>query len=159
MTMSFRTIAAAALCAAVATPLAAAAARVGAITISVPWARETAPGQANGGGFLTIANTGKTDDRLLGASSPVAREVQLHSMEMDGSVMRMRQVTGGIAVPARQTIMLKPGSFHLMFIGLKQPLKRGEAVPVTLRFERAGTIKVRLAVQSVGAMEAGHGRH
>ncbi|MCT2398433.1 copper chaperone PCu(A)C [Novosphingobium mangrovi (ex Huang et al. 2023)] len=139
-------------------PLAAAGKPAPTVSVTNAWARETAPSQVNGGGFATIANTGTVDDRLVSAASPVASEVQLHTMSMDGGVMRMRQLTDGIAVPAGQTVMLKPGSLHVMFIGLKHPLKRGENVPVTLRFARAGTVKVNFAVQPVGAMGPG-GRH
>lgn len=126
-----------------------------AIAVTDAWARETAPGQVNGGGFAVISNKGVDDDRLVSGTSPVAREVQLHTMNMDGGVMRMRQLTDGIPVPAGQTVVLKPGSLHVMFIGLKRPLKRGEAVPVTLRFARAGSVKVSFAVQPVGAMGPG----
>jgi copper(I)-binding protein len=109
---------------------------------------------------MTIANSGKTDDRLIGASSPVAAEVQLHTMSMDGGVMRMRQLTDGIAVPAGGMAHLKPGSLHLMFIGLKAPLRRGTHVPVTLRFAKAGSVKVQFPVLPISATgpaaSAGH---
>lgn len=131
------------------------------VTVTDAWARETAPGQVNGGGFAVISNKGSKDDRLVSGTSPVAAEVQLHTMSMDGGVMRMRQLVDGIPVPAGQTVTLKPGSLHVMFIGLKHPLKRGETVPVTLRFAKAGEIKVNFAVQPVGAMGPGgmHGGH
>ena len=129
-------------------------AKVGAITITAPWSRETAPSQSVGGGFVTIANGGKADDRLVAASSPVAAEVQLHTMSMDGGVMRMRQLTDGIAVPAGGTVQLKPGSLHLMFIGLKSPLKRGSNVPVTFRFAKAGNVTVQFPVLPISATEA-----
>lgn len=132
-----------------------------AVTVTGAWARETAPGQVNGGGFAVIMNKGATDDRLVSGTSPVAAEVQLHTMSMDGGVMRMRQLVDGIPVSAGQPVELKPGSLHVMFIGLKRPLKRGETVPVTLRFIKAGTVKVNFAVQPVGAMGPGgmHGGH
>jgi len=136
--------------------------RAGALTIDHPWARETAPAQSVGGGFLSVANRGATEDRLLAASSPVAAQVQLHTMSMDGAVMRMRQVTGGIAIPAHGTLELRPGGFHIMFIGLKRPLRQGERVPATLRFARAGRVNVEFAVQAVtatGAPEAAHAGH
>jgi hypothetical protein len=92
----------------------------------------------------------------------VAAEVQLHTMTMDGGVMRMRQVEGGIAVPARGTLELKPGSYHIMFMGLKRQLRQGERFPVTLRFQRAGSVTVQFAVQpvtSTGPIESGHAGH
>ncbi len=146
-----------------AVPLAAVAksAMPSAVTVADAWARETAPAQVNGGGFALISNKGREDDRLVSGTSPVAAEVQLHTMSIDGGVMRMRQLVDGIAIPAGQTVALKPGSLHVMFIGLKRPLKRGETVPVTLRFAKAGAIKVNFAVRPVGAMGPGgmHGGH
>ena len=132
------------------------------IAIGHPWTRETAATQTVGGGFLTIRNGGKTADRLLSASSPFAAEVQIHTMSMDGGVMKMRPLKDGIAIPAGQTVELKPGGLHIMFIGLKQPFKKGSQIPATLRFLKAGTVKVGFAVQPVGSaapMEAGHAGH
>lgn len=136
--------------------------KVGSLSIVHPWSRETAVGQKVGGGFMTIINNGNDEDRLLSGASPVAAEVQLHTMTMDGGIMRMRQVEGGIAVPAKGTLELKPGGYHIMFIGLKRPLKQGERVPVTLRFQHAGKVAVQFAVQPVGStgpMEASHAGH
>jgi len=136
--------------------------RSGALSIQHPWSRETAVGQAVGGGFLTIANSGTRDDHLLSGTSPVAAEVQLHTMTMDGGVMRMRQVTDGIAVPAKGSVELKPGGYHIMFMGLRRQLRQGERFPVTLRFRRAGNVTVQFAVQPVGStgpMEGGHAGH
>ncbi|WP_244970563.1 copper chaperone PCu(A)C [Novosphingobium aerophilum] len=132
------------------------------LAIAHPWSRETAPGQSVGGGFMTITNKTVVEDRLVSGTSPVAAEVQLHTMTMDGGVMRMRQVDGGIAVPAKGTLELKPGSYHIMFMGLKRPLRQGERFPVTLQFQRAGRVTVLFAVQpitSTGPMEGGHGIH
>jgi len=136
--------------------------RARSIAIQHPWARETAPRQIVGGGFMTLVNHGAAEDRLLSGSTPVAAEVQLHTMSMDGGVMRMRQIQGGIAIPAGGTLELRPGSYHIMFMGLKRPLRQGERFPVTLRFQRAGTISVQFAVQpvsSTGPMETGHAGH
>jgi copper(I)-binding protein len=131
----------------------------GDLAIGHPWARETATGQSAGGGFLTISNKGKTEDRLTGGSASIAREVQIHSMSMDGGIMRMRPVPKGLAIPAGQTVTLRPGSFHIMFMGLKRPLKRGEMVPVTLRFARAGAVKVAFKVEAVTYGGPGHDAH
>ncbi|MEL0211846.1 MAG: copper chaperone PCu(A)C, partial [Novosphingobium sp.] len=114
--------------------------RAGPLSIQHPWSRETAVGQAVGGGFLTIANSGSREDRLLSGTAPAAAEVQLHTMTMDGGVMRMRQVTDGIAIPAKGLVELKPGGYHIMFMGLKRQLRQGERFPVTLRFQRAGSV-------------------
>ncbi len=123
--------------------------KLGSLTISQPYARATAAGQPVGGGFLKIANQG-ADDRLVAASAAVSKAVELHSMKMEGDVMMMRQVDA-IAVPAGQTVELKPGVLHLMFIGLKAPLKAGDKVPVTLKFEKAGDVTVQVSVQAAGA--------
>ena len=136
--------------------------QAGSLSIQHPWTRETAPAQAVGGGFLTIANNGDREDRLLSGTTPAAAEVQLHTMTMHGGVMRMRQVTGGIAIPAHGKAELKPGGFHIMFMGLKWQFRQGDRIPVTLRFQHAGNVTVQFAVQPVGStgpMEGGHGGH
>jgi copper(I)-binding protein len=128
--------------------------KLGDLDIGHPHARATAAGQTIGGGFLTLANHG-ADDRLLGGSSPIAAKVELHTMQMDGDVMRMRQVET-IALPAGQTVELKPGSYHLMFVGLKAPLKAGDKFPLTLRFEKAGAVEVTVNVDAAGAGMPAH---
>lgn len=136
--------------------------QAGNLTIQHPWSRETAVGQSVGGGFLTVINAGNTEDRLLSGTSPIAAEVQLHTMTMDHGVMRMRQVTNGIAIPPKGTVQLQPGGYHIMFIGLSHPLHTGERVPVTLHFRRVGDVKVEFAVQQVsstGPTEGGHVGH
>jgi hypothetical protein len=109
------------------------------------WARPTVAGQAGGGGFLKI--TSPTPDRLISASATVSRTVELHTMQMDGNVMRMREVPA-IEIPAGQTVELKPGGFHVMFIGLTQTLDVGATFPLTLRFEKAGEVKVDVTVRA-----------
>ena len=152
-------LAVAALSAFLPKPIAAEPYRGGSITVSNAWARETAPAQQAGGGFMTVDNAGNRPDRLLSATSGVADKVELHTVSMDGGVMRMRPVAGGISIPARGKVELRPGSFHIMFMGLKAPLRRGESVPVILRFARAGTITARLTVQPIGAMGPDGGHH
>ncbi|HZF46967.1 MAG TPA: copper chaperone PCu(A)C [Sphingomonadaceae bacterium] len=136
--------------------------KAGNLSIEHPWSRETAPCQTSGGGFMTVLNNGAQPDKLLSATSPVAAEVQLHSSSVEGGVMRMRHVEGGIAIPAKGRLELKPGSYHIMFIGLKQPLRKGKQVPVSLKFQRAGKVDVKFAVQSIGSngpMESDHAGH
>lgn len=136
--------------------------RAGSIAINHPWTRETAAGQADGGGFMKLTNNGRSPDKLMSATSPASREVQLHNMTMVGGVMRMRQVTGGIALPAGKVVELKPGSYHIMFIGLKKPLTKGSKVPVTLKFQHAGKVNVQFAVRAItltGPQEEPHGGH
>ena len=123
----------------------------GDVAVEQPWTRAAGQG-TTGAGFMAISNRGAAADRLLSTTSPAARTLELHSMTHDGDVMRMRSVEG-IEIPAGQTVTLRPGGLHLMLVGLAQPLRQGETVPVTLRFERAGEVRVALAVQAAGARE------
>ena len=91
------------------------------LTITHPWSRATAPSQKVGAVFMTIKTNGNTPDRLIGAQSPDAEDVQIHGHMMDGDVMRMRPVDG-IVIPADGEAVLEPGGFHIMLIGLKAPL-------------------------------------
>jgi len=122
----------------------------GDLRIEKPWARATPPGAAVGGGYLVIRNKGAAGDRLVGVSSPASARMELHEMSMEKDIMRMREVKG-VDVPAKGAVELKPGGFHLMFIELKAPLKAGDKVPVTLRFEKAGEVKAEFAVEAMGA--------
>jgi hypothetical protein len=115
------------------------------IKVDAAWARPTVPGQQAGGGFLTLQSSAA--DRLLGGATPLAERLELHAMVMDGDVMKMRQLDR-IDLPAGQRVELKPGGLHLMLIGLKQPLTVGSKVPLTLRFEKAGEVKVEMVVAS-----------
>lgn len=126
----------------------------GDIVIGHPWSRAAAA-NGTGAGFMTLRNTGSQPDRLLSASSTIARTVELHTHVRDGDVMRMRPVAD-IPVPAGQTVELRPGGFHVMLIGLTAPLRQGTQVPLTLRFERAGEVRVELSVEAAGARGGQH---
>ncbi|WP_448664111.1 copper chaperone PCu(A)C [Sphingomonas sp. CJ20] len=132
--------------------------QAGSITIRQPWTRQTAPGQSVGGGFMTIANTAKRPDQLLGGSSPVAQRVEIHTMSLEGGVMRMRALPDGLAIPPHGSVSLAPGGYHIMLIGLKRPLALRGRVPLTLRFRHAGNVKVTLVVRSV-AYQGSEARH
>jgi len=123
-------------------------AKVGSVQIENAYTRATVPGQQVAGGFMKIENKG-TADQLVFASSPVAGEVQLHEMAMEGNVMRMRQVKE-VVVPAGATVELKPGGLHLMFMNIKAPLAAGETVPVKLKFAKAGEVEVKMPVNAMG---------
>jgi copper(I)-binding protein len=127
-----------------------------ALKVEAAWARPTVQGQSGGGGFLTIVG-GDRSDRLVGARADIAKDVQLHTMTMDGNVMHMREVPA-IDVPAGRTVELRPGGYHVMFMGLKQPLKVGEHFPLTLRFEKAGDVKVEMQVL-IQPAQHGHEMH
>lgn len=130
--------------------------KLGALEIAHPWTRATPPTAKVGGGFLTIANKGTTPDRLIAVRSPVSLKVEVHEMKMDGSVMRMREVEKGLEIPPGATVTLKPGGYHIMFMELKAPLMKDAKVPVTLVFEKAGSIDVDFAVEAMGAGQPGH---
>jgi copper(I)-binding protein len=120
-----------------------------AIKIENAYTRATMPGQQVAGGFMKIENKGNSTDQLLSANSPIAGEVQLHEMAMEGNVMKMRQVKD-IAVPAGGAVELKPGGLHLMFMNIKAPLSAGETVPVKLKFAKAGEVEVKMPVNAMG---------
>lgn len=124
--------------------------QLGPIRIAHPWARATVPGQSAGGAFMKLENQGGAD-RLLSARSDAAASVELHTMTMDGNIMRMRELDA-VPLPAGQTVEFRPGGLHIMLRDLKAPLKQGERVPLTLRFEKAGEVKVELNVESAASM-------
>ena len=125
--------------------------KLGALEIGDPWARATPPTAPTGGGYLSIKNTGTTPDRLLSISSPAAETVQVHEMKMEGNVMRMREAEHGVEIAPGATVTLAPGGYHIMMMGLKEPLKQGTKVPLTLVFEKAGKIDIELVVVPIGA--------
>ena len=126
-----------------------AAAQTGQIDLKDAWARAT-PGKAeNGAAYVTIVSP--TADRLVSVSSPAAKKAGLHSMTMDGGVMKMRPLAG-IDVPANESVTLKPGGTHIMLQGLSEPLQAGKSFPLTLTFEKAGQREVEVAVEKPGAM-------
>ena len=125
--------------------------KAGSIEIKHPWARATPKGSEVAGGYMKLVNTGTTPDRLIGGTNAVAGKFEIHEMSMDNGVMKMRMLAGGIEIKPGQTVEFKPGSYHLMFVGLKQPLEQGKRVKGTLQFEKAGAVDVEYAVEAVGA--------
>ncbi len=123
--------------------------------ISNPWSRATPKGAPVGGGYLSITNNGSTPDRLVGGSTPIAKEFELHQMSNDNDIMKMRPVEGGLEIKPGETVTLKPSGYHIMFVGLAKPLKQGERVPATLVFAKAGKVKVEFAVEGMGATSGG----
>jgi copper(I)-binding protein len=124
--------------------------KAGSIEIKHPWARATPKGSEVAGGYMKLINTGTTPDRLIGGSVPIAGKFEIHEMSMDGGVMKMRPLPNGIEIKPGQTVELKPGAYHLMFVGLKAPFEQGKRVKGTLQFEKAGTVEVEYAVVPVG---------
>jgi copper(I)-binding protein len=133
--------------------------KAGPLVIEQPWSRATPGGAKVGGGYLRITNTGTSPDRLVGGSLAAASRFEVHEMKMDGSVMKMRQLTEGLAIPPGGTVELKPGGYHVMFLDLREPLKEGQTVKGTLVFERAGTVEVSYSVQGMGARGAAEHKH
>jgi len=125
--------------------------KVGSLEIGKPWTRATPPSAQSGGGFLTITNKGTTPDRLVAVRSAAANKAEIHEMKMDGNVMRMRELEKGLEIPPGATVELKPGSYHLMFMGLKAPFAKDAKIPATLVFEKAGSVDVELSVAAMGA--------
>ncbi len=105
----------------------------------------------SGGAFMTIRNKGGDGDRLVAAKTPVSQKTELHRSLMEDGVMKMRAV-GAIDVPAGGMAMLKPGGYHVMFMGLQAPLKEGASFPLTLVFEKAGEIEIEVKIGKAGAM-------
>jgi len=139
------------LAAALAPPAHADDVAAGSVKISAPWARATPKGAAVGVGYMTITNNGSAPDRLLGGASDVSNRFEIHEMSMDNGVMRMRPIAKGIEIKPGQSVELKPGGNHVMFVGLKKPFAQGEHVKATLAFEKAGKVDVDFTVESIGA--------
>jgi copper(I)-binding protein len=125
------------------------------VEVQQPWTRETAPGAKTAAGYMTIRNKSAQPERLVGGSSPVAAKVQTHVHLKDGEILRMREVTG-YDIPAKGSFELKPGGAHLMLVDLKRPLKGGEKVPVVLKFENAGEVKVDFEVRPLASTPSDH---
>lgn len=129
----------------------------GALEFAEPWARATAPQQANSAAYLTIRNHGPAD-RIVRAEAPVSRKVELHTHQVDAQgVARMIEIPA-IDLPAHATTELKPGGLHIMFIGLERQLQAGERFPLKLMLEKAGEVTLEVEVKSgSGAPMTQHG--
>ncbi|MEL6062769.1 MULTISPECIES: DUF1775 domain-containing protein [unclassified Methylobacterium] len=132
--------------------------KAGDLTIETPWLRATPNGAKVAGGYVRITNTGSTPDVLTGAAVPFAKSGDIHSMSMEGGVMKMAPVSEGLTIKPGETVELKPGGYHLMFEGLTGAPKAGETVAGTLTFKRAGTVPVSFSVAPIGASAPG-GQH
>ena len=117
----------------------------GQIQIENPWSRATPAGTKIAAGYLVVKNTSATPDRLLSATSPAAERVETHVHIREGEIMRMREVKG-YDIPASGSFELKPGGAHLMFMNIRAPFREGDRIPVVLRFQRAGEVKIEFAV-------------
>jgi len=129
--------------------------RAGDLVISQGWSRATPGGAKIGGGYITIENKGSAPDRLVAVSGDVAGRIEIHEMAVTDGVMTMRPLENGLAIAPGKTVKLAPGGFHLMMMDLKNPLKQGDRIAVTLEFEKAGKVTASLDVQGVGAAGPG----
>ncbi len=136
--------------------------KIGDLTIDHPYATPTLAAQTTGAVyFRNLRNRGATSDRLIWAQSPVSARVSLHRMQLEGEVMRMREVAA-IELPAKSELRMGHSSangYHLMLEGLKAPLKDGDSFPLTLRFERAGEKTVQIHVQTPRKSTSHEHRH
>ena len=136
---------------------------LGSLTVEQPWARASATSKAKAGGaYLMVKNSGHHADRLVSGSSDVAKRVEFHNHVMnDAGVMKMVHVKEGLEVPGMGAVALKPGSYHVMLMGLKAPLKEGDKFDLQLTFEKAGSLTVPVTVMGVAAkgMTMDHGGH
>ena len=135
---------------------------VAGVSVTAPWVRATVPAQKSSGAFMRVESS--TNARLVGVSSPVAAQVELHQMDMKDGMMKMQQVDA-IELPAGKGVNLASGGYHVMLVGLKQQLKAGESVALTLQVEHADkkresiTVKVPVKPINFAAPEAGMPAH
>ncbi|EKZ98100.1 copper chaperone PCu(A)C [Cupriavidus metallidurans] len=130
------------------------------VDVSDAWVRGTVPAQTASGAFMTLH--AHQDAKLVGVSSPVGT-AELHEMKMENNVMRMRQIPS-LDLPKMQDVQLKPGGYHVMLMGLKQQLKAGDTVPITLKFEQNGKVieqqvNAQVRDMTASAQGGGHGDH
>lgn len=121
--------------------------KVGDIEVIHPIAPPTPPGAPMAAGYLQIVNHGDKDDRLLGGSVYFAHELQLHETTVEGDVSRMRELVGGVPIPAGETVSFEPMGKHLMFTGLAEPLVEDTRQSATLIFEQAGELIIEFSVE------------
>lgn len=133
--------------------------KAGSLVIGHPWSRATPVGAKVAAGYLTLKNEGGEPDRLVAVTGEISGKAEIHEMSVDASgVMTMRGLPDGVEIPAGDTVELKPGSFHLMFMNIERPLKEGERFKGSLTFEKAGKVDVEFAVEAMGDT-ADHNAH
>ncbi|MCF7453175.1 copper chaperone PCu(A)C [Vibrio sp. A1-1] len=124
----------------------------GKIHIDHPWSREAPPNAPVIGVFFQLTNHGDSEDALIAAESPIAGHVEIHTHKKEDGVMKMIKIDE-VRVPANDSVLFKPGSFHLMIFNPTQALKEGDRFPMTLTFKNAGKVEVEMAVEKQGHME------
>lgn len=122
--------------------------KVGSLELKHPWSAKAPPVAPVLGGYLTIVNTGKEADRLVGGTTPAAERLELHESTLVDGVARMRPAKQGIGIPAGETVNLQPGGAHIMLVNPRQRPAEGEKFKATLEFEKAGPVEVEFVVQA-----------
>jgi periplasmic copper chaperone A len=130
---------------------------VGKLVIAHPWARPTASGMPTGAAYLSITNLGAQEDTLVSAHSPAAGRVEFHRTSFEAGMAKMRPA-GALVIQPGNTLTAAPGGLHLMLVGLKSPLRKGETVPLVLTFKTAGEITVQLKIELQDGAET-HATH
>jgi copper(I)-binding protein len=120
------------------------------LQIQNAWAQATPKGADSGAAYVTIVNHGNSDDKLVSVATDVADEAMVHTTDMSGGTMHMAAMDGGLIIPARQSITLKPGDKHIMLMGLHHPINTGDQVHLTLQFAKAGTVPVTATAKPIG---------
>jgi len=131
----------------------------GLLHIEHPWSRATPRGASIGAGYLVIENRGSTADRLISVSSEISGRSEFHEMAVTDGVMRMRPLPRGIEIAPGMSARFEPGGLHIMFVGLKRPLEKGERIKATLTFEQAGAVEVEFIVEAMGGSGPAHQGH
>lgn len=131
---------------------------IGALKISHPWTPATSESAKDAPGYVTIINTGREPDRLKGGSFAEAAHVEVHAGPRQGGAAQMAPAQGGLVIAPGETVTLRPGGDHLMFVGLRSPLERGATKQAILQFERSGALEVDFTVEG-SAGKANGGRH
>jgi copper(I)-binding protein len=124
-------------------------AMIGHVMVTAPWGRATSPGSSNGGVFLTLTNAADAAVRFVGGASPVAASIEIHETRIEDGIARMAPVSGGLELPAGGSVVLAPGGYHIMLVGLVRPLAEGEIVPLLLTFSDGSFGAVGVVVRSI----------
>lgn len=132
--------------------------RLGDIHIVKPWSRPLPAVAKNGAAYMTLTNKGSTTDRLVSVVTPRAKMAELHNHTMEGGVMKMRPVDD-LELPPGASVTLAPGGLHVMLMALTEPLTDGGSYPLTLEFERAGSIQVDVRIFEPEGATGGQSRH
>ena len=133
--------------------------KIGSIVVEQPWIRATPGGAKVAGGYLKVTNTGSAPDRLVGGTLPLAAAVEVHEMAMADGIMKMRRLENGLEIKGGQSVELKPGGHHMMFMGLTAAPEAGKDIKGTLVFEKAGSVEVTYRVAPIGSQSAPKHKH